>query len=144
MQNRVYATFNQLNSAKAALGQIKKSSWNKADLSVIYADQPLFGQDDNRYEIAVEGFIEHNLKKNPEKWPGLKTAYLEGVGVIHYASEHGEELASIISNRDSDHWLIDELASAKIVAVIDTEPEKAPKLRLILENSGADVILSSE
>lgn len=143
MQNRIYATFSHLNTAKTALGQIKKNSWNRADLSVIYADRPDSKEENGSFEIAVEGFIEQNQIKKQVDWPGVKTAYLEGVGVINYASLNGKGLASIIANRESDHWLIEELASAKTVAVVDTEPELAPELRLILENNGAEVILSS-
>lgn len=143
MQNRIYATFNHLNSAKAALGQIKKSSWNRADLAVIYADQFIPGQENANFEMAVEGFIGNNTTQKRTEWPGVKTAYLEGVGVINYASWHGEGLASIIANRESDRWLIDELVAAKTVAVVDTEPGLAPELRLILENNGAEVILLS-
>jgi hypothetical protein len=126
------------------LGQIKKNSWNRADLSVIYTESPGSNTENAKYEIAVEGFIENNLPAKTTEWPGLKTAYLDGVGVINYASGNGKGLASIIANRASDPWLINELASAKTVTVIDTESELAPELRLILENNGAEVILTSD
>lgn len=143
MQNRIYASFTHLNTAKKVLGRIKKNSWNRADLSVIYADPSEPRTEDSKYEMAVEGFIENNLPKNPNsRWPGLKTAYLDGVGAVNYASPDGKGLAEIIADHPSE--LVNELASAKTVAVIDTDPELVPELRMILESNGAEIILSSE
>jgi hypothetical protein len=147
MKQKIYGIFSNIDDAKQALGSIKKELLNLADLTIIFSDdqEPHVSRRRNNFEFATEYFIESS-QRSTLIWPGLKEEDLSGVGKIQIGSNHSSELnsspSSQISNlADEDLGIIErEIKTNKVVAIIEAEPELLPKLRLILESNGAEII----
>lgn len=150
MRQRLFGIFSSIDDAKAAAGQIKKESWNLADLTIIYSNQehenlshPNRNEDD--YELAAENFLEDPEREPPPVWPGLKEEYLEGIGPVRIGSQTNQESlpGKIVRLAGSDLPAIErEIQSQKVVAMIEVEPEVFRKVRHILEKSGAEILES--
>lgn len=140
MREAMYGVFNQIGDARSALGQVKKASWNRTRISVIYPEMVETGSKENsRLEMAAEGFIEDNQPKAREEWPGLKTGYLDGVGSVKYGSMTGEtDLMSTV--RNGENGLQQALSAGKVVAIVEVDPEAAREVRLIFDSCGGTVV----
>ncbi|GEM_PF-691589 len=140
LRESIYGIFHQLEDARFALGQVKKTSLNRAQASVIYSESAETVQEkDAHWETAAEGFIGDALLQTRQRWPGLKTGYLDGVGSVKYGSlSGGADLIATV--RDRETGLRKALSEGKIVAVVKAEPEAAAEVRLIFENCGAEIL----
>lgn len=152
MRQRLFGIFSSIDDAKAAAGQIKKESWNQADLTIVYSNQehanlshPNRNEDD--FELAAENFLEDLDREPPPVWPGLKEDYLEGIGPVRIGASNqtGQESlpGKIARLAGGDLPAIErEIQSQKVVALIEAEPEVFRKVRHILEKSGAEILES--
>jgi len=139
VREAIYGVFQQIEDARSALGQVKKASWNRAWVSVIYPESKEADPGNLRWETAAEGFIGDNSSKTKERWSGLKTGYLDGVGSVKYGSlAGGADLISTVKNRGNG--LQQALSDGKVVAIVEAEPEAMDEVRLILENCGAALL----
>jgi hypothetical protein len=151
MRRRLLGVFNSIDDAKHALGQIKKESWNQAEFVVIVGepDGNRRKEGNNHFEMAVENFI---TGKPPETgrwinhiWPGLKEVELAGVGTVNVGySAIAEEIPEPSWDRrfsETDIQVMErEISANKIVALIEVEEQFLPKLRLIMDTNGAELI----
>lgn len=158
MRQKIYSVFSNVDDAKQALGSIKKASLNQADLTVVFAEDqenPEM-QDKNNYEFGAEHFGSPfrdaaDTFKHNNVWPGLQTEKLAGVGKIHIGSSN---IRTISGFMDHDHpiglagddldVITKQVKANKVVAVIDAEVELIPRVRLILETHGAEILSKLE
>ncbi|HBE78480.1 MAG TPA: hypothetical protein DDW65_12000 [Firmicutes bacterium] len=149
MRQKIYSIFSNVNDAKQAFGSIKKASLNQADLTIIFADeqQHQIGKRNDNYEFAGEGEYVIEPPANTIIWPGLQTQILAGIGKVQIGlcgsnqtdNQMGE--SNLIQQVGEDLRIIErEIKSDKVVAIIETDSELLPKLRLILESNGGEIL----
>jgi hypothetical protein len=147
MRQKIYSVFSNLDDAKQAFGSIKKASLNQADLTIIFADeqQHQIGKRNDNYEFAGEYLIEP--ASNSTIWPGLQTQILAGIGKVQIGlcginqTDKQMKEPNLIQQVGEDLGLIErEIKSDKVVAIIETDSELLPKLRLILESNGGEIL----
>jgi hypothetical protein len=148
MRQKIYGIFSNVNDAKQAFGSIKKESLNQADLTIVFANdqETKANHRKDNYEFATEYFIE-TPRNSPPSWPGLKEESLSGIGKIQIGfniptkSGNPSEPITSMQLAEGDLGIIErEIKAHKVVTIIEAEPEFVPKLRLILESNGAEII----
>lgn len=156
MRQKIYGIFSNVNDAKQAFGSIKKTSFNQADLTIVFADnqEKHDTQGGGNYEFAVEHFRESFqdiAQKYNNTWPGVQTKDLAGIGKIQIGSSNIQKMAGIIEHNDvvkpsgDDLEIVTAQVKAKrIVAIIEAESELIPQVRLILESNGAEILSRTE
>ncbi len=150
MRSKLYGIFSNIDDAKQALGNIKKESLNLADLTVIFADdsEAFERKRDSKFEFGNENFGEQTPKIN-RSWPGLQSQNLFGIGKIQIGSSQyhkGEDSQKQKLHLDESDLAIigPQVKANKVAAIIESEVDLLPKLRFILESSGAFVISNGE
>ena len=148
MRQKIYGIFTNVDDAKQAFGSIKKESLNQTDLTIVFANGQETHADHRKdnYEFATEYFIESS-RNAPTSWPGLKEESLFGIGKIQIGFNNPtkiddpSELTRSLPLAEADLGIIErEIKANKVVTIIEAEPELVPKLRLILESNGAEII----
>ncbi len=152
MRRRLFGVFNSIDDAKSALGQIKKESWNQTKFMVIVGDPDIKPVKESKahFEVASENFLNGN--HHPESgrridhiWPGLKEKELTGVGTVNVgystAAEGNNEPSLEQKLSEIDIQVVErEISANKIVAFIEVEEHFLPKLRLIMDTNGAELV----
>lgn len=136
MAETIYGVFNTLSEARFILGLIKKASWNKADLAVVYrADEP-----SGNYEIAAEDFLSQRSSVNARSWPGLKSGYLAGIGGVRFGSSGN---VAVCLEKDGQYWecLKKELSENRIIVIIEARPEVTSLIRQLLTDTGNEIFV---
>jgi hypothetical protein len=136
---KIYAAFERVENAKAAVGRVKKECWNRAGLSVIVPEKLQANNDEHRYEFGHEHFLDTPYSREKSNWPALNDHEFDGIGKVKMAANHkpysGEASEGVTINKD---LVIDGLKKNKVVALIETEDEIVSKIETILESEGAD------
>jgi hypothetical protein len=136
---KIYAAFERVENAKAAVGRIKKESWNRAGLSVILPEKLNANNEEDRYEFGHEHFLDTPYSHEHSEWPALQERELNGVGKVKMGANHkpfsGEASEEV---KISKELVIEGLKKNKVVALIETEDELASKIETILESEGAE------
>jgi hypothetical protein len=157
MRQKIYGIFSNVNDAKQAFGSIKKTSFNQADLTIIFADNQekhdTQGGGGN-YEFAVEYFresVQDIARKYNNTWPGIQTKDLAGIGKIQIGSSNIQKMTGIIEHDgivkpsgDDLEIVAEQVKAKRIVAIIEAESELVPQVRLILESNGAEILSRTE
>ncbi|HEX7713629.1 MAG TPA: hypothetical protein VF531_06375 [Bacillota bacterium] len=135
--------FENVSDAKNALGRIKKATWNRADLALIVprksSPDVVQGID---FELASESFLDLPRKDFSPLWPGLRQESLAGVGevLIGQGRSHEPEPLSLDLSQPELEMIKQPLKQHKIITVLKANPEDLPKLRLIMETDGAELL----
>jgi hypothetical protein len=151
MRRRLFGVFNSIDDAKHALGQIKKEGWNQTRFMVIVGETDANRMNEGKahFEMAGENFLNNN---HPETgtginrvWPGLKEMELTGVGTVNVGYsipvEENNEAAINQKLSETDIQVVErEIFANKIVALIEVEEQFLPKLRLIMDTNGAELL----
>lgn len=136
---KIYAAFERVENAKAAVGRIKKECWNRAGLSVIVPEKLNANNEENRYEFGHEHFLDTPYSLEYSEWPALQEREFDGVGKVKMGVNHkpfsGEASEEVKINKE---LVIDGLKKNKVVTLIETEDELTSKIETILESEGAD------
>lgn len=151
MRRRLFGVFSSIDDAKNALGQIKKESWNQTEFIVIVGDPDTIRAKENKahFEMAVENFLNGNHPESERRinhiWPGLKEMELTGVGTVNVgyieAAEGNNEPMLDQKLSETDIQVVKrEISTNKIVALIEVDEQFLPKLRLIMDTNGAELI----
>ncbi|HOJ78099.1 MAG TPA: hypothetical protein PLZ08_07095 [Bacillota bacterium] len=132
---KIYGIFQNLNDAKIAIGKIKVTAWNRARITLIC---PETNQDtqDNYYEFGCANFIANTMPVL-SNWNGFKEQEIPGVGKVKVAT---------IDHRINQHdlsFLRRAISEQKVSVVIEVEPELSDKVHYLLENQGADVLVTN-
>lgn len=139
---RIYAAFERIENAKAAVGRIKKETWNQADLAIILSEETTVNSGDNRFEFGDEHFLDSPYSRNYSKWPSLQDKEIDGIGrvkmAISFKPHTGPDSREVTDIIDKE-LLADNLKKNKIMAIIETEDDITPKIETILESEGAEV-----
>lgn len=153
MRRRLLGVFNSIDDAKHTLGQIKKESWNQTEFMVIIGEPGDRGHEmKTHYEMAEENFLSTDKSETGRRnhrlpWPGLQEMELAGIGAVNVGfsipPEGPNQVAvdKIFSETDKK-FVKREISSQRVVAFIETEEQFLPKLRLIMETNGAELVES--
>ena len=139
---KIYAAFERVENAKAAVGRVKKECWNRAGLSVILPEKLEANEANNeehRYEFGQEHFLDTPYSQEKSDWPALHEHEFDGIGKVKMAANHkpysGEASEGVTIRKE---LVVDGLKKNKIVVLIETEDEMISKIETILESEGAD------
>jgi hypothetical protein len=141
VRQRIFGIFSSPEDSRNALGRVKKESWNRAEITVVIPEpNAKHSRTDDRFELGAEFFLDR--KEQPvSTWPGLQASYLEGAGNIKVGTTALQHPPGILEPLGSGLDLVQrEIQNQKIVAIIDVEPELIPRIRVILESKGAEII----
>lgn len=140
MEKIIYAIFNTLSEARTILGLIKKASWSKADLAMVFrSEEPV---DD--YEMASENFLSTRPPGNLGNWPGLKSAYWTGIGGVCFASSN-KDFFRLENNKEYHRELLKKaLSQNRIVIIIKAQSEVTSRVRQLLCDTGNEVFIQDE
>lgn len=142
---RVFATFERIENAKAAVGRVKKEAWNQADFAIIISGESAFNvSGDDRFEFGDEHFLDSPYSRNYSKWPSLQDKEIEGIGRVKMAVSFKQHTGSDLSEETvmiDKELAADNLKKKKVIAIIETEDDIIPKIETILESEGAEVII---
>ncbi|NLY75616.1 MAG: hypothetical protein GX075_09960 [Firmicutes bacterium] len=143
---RIYASFERLENAKAAVGRIKKASWNRAEIVVLASSEPGVDPGAARYEFADEHFLDSPVTRRETQWPVLKEQEIEGLGKVFLAASFRPDDV----NR-YNHWpaVNPELTAAdlkknRVVAIMEVAAELSGKIKTILQSEGAEITFFAE
>ncbi len=141
MRQRIFGIFSNTEDSRNVLGRVKKESWNRAEITLVIPEptvkQP---RNEDHFELGSEFFLDR--KDQPiSSWPGLQASYLEGAGNIRVGTTARQHPPGILEPLGPELDLLQrEVRNQKIVALIDVEPELIPRIRVILESKGAEII----
>ncbi len=143
---RIYASFERLENAKAAVGRIKKAGWNRADIVVLTSGEPEVAPDTARYEFADEHFLDSPVIRRETQWPVLKEQEIDGLGKVYLAAnirpdevDRHQQLPAVnleLTARD--------LKKNKVVAIMEVDAELSGKVKTILQSEGAEITFFAE
>ena len=138
----IYATFERIENAKAAIGRGKKESWNQAHFMIIFPEIPPVEED--RFEFGAEHFLGPPDSADFYQWPALREHEIEGIGQVKMAISFKPEPGLNVRNQPTlmDKELIaDGLKKNKITVLIEVEDEIVPKMETILASEGAGITI---
>lgn len=151
MRRILFGVFNSIDDAKHALGQIKKESWNQTEFMVIVGEPDANRSDENKahFEMAGENFLNNNQPETGPRinrvWPGLKMMEMAGVGTVNvgYSLPVEGNTKAVMDRKlsERDIQVVErEISAHKIVALIEVDEQFLPKLRLIMDTNGAELV----
>ncbi len=140
---RIYAAFERVENARAAVGRVKKESWNRAGLVVILPGEPITAND-NHYEFGDEHFLDTPYSRKNTVWPVLQDKEVDGIGIVKIAvslkpdadSSLSEE--SVVTNKEI---IAEDLKNNKVITIIEAEDEIVSQIEIILESEGAEITI---
>ena len=138
MKEKVYAAFSSIEDAKNAFGQIKKTSWNKADLTIVFSEN--LNHSNLAYEFAGEGFI-NDLNSNQTTWPGVDEFEIEGIGKVFVGQSAGGTDGFSQSEID---LILKEKDKQRLFGIIEVEPDILPHAQFIMESCGGEMLFNQE
>lgn len=136
MRPKIVITFNNIDDAKSAFGQIKKESWNQANFAVVFAEISKTSGD-FEYEFAGENFIGEPTARQ-EVWPGVRETELSGIGKVYLGTDFENSL--IINEIAGRPDLQRQLQEQKIIAVLEVDAKIKERVETVLANNGAEFI----
>lgn len=142
----IYATFGRIGNAKAAVGRVKKESWNRADFTIISPGTPLATTDADLFEFGAEAFLDYPESSEIYQWPALQEYEIDGIGKVKMAVSFKPDLGqkSDLLNAIDKELIIAGLKENKITAIIGVDDEIAPKIETILKSEGANITFSEK
>lgn len=138
----IYAAFERVENVKAALGRVKKESWNQADFMLIFPEKPPVK--DDHFEFGDEHFLDTPGFPDTSQWPALQEREIEGIGKVKTAISFKPDFGfnprseSTLINKE---LIADGLRKNKITAIIDVDDEIVSKIETILESEGAEITI---
>lgn len=136
---KIYAAFERVENAKAAVGRIKKETWNRAGMSVILPEKRNLNNEEHSFEFGHEHFLDTPYSQENSDWPALHEHEFDGIGKVKMAVNHKPYSGEVSEGvKISKELVIDGLKKNKVVALIETEDEIVSKIEKILESEGAD------
>lgn len=135
--------FENMTDAKNALGRIKKATWNRADLALIVPQKSHRGMSgDVDLELASESFLDLPHQGHLPLQSGLRPQTISGVGEVLIGQGRNNGLVPQGLNLSQPEFerIQQSLQEHRLLAVIKADPGVLPKLRLILETSGANIL----
>ncbi len=144
---KIYAAFQRIENAKAAVGRVKKESWNQAGLTVIFPGEPMVKTDDNRFEFGDEYFLDSLHSRKRSEWPALQDKEIDGIGKVKMAVSYKPDNSSPL-REDPDGMNRELIASglkkSKVMVIIEADDEISSKITAILESEGAEITIFEE
>lgn len=144
----IYAVFERVENAKAAVGRCKKESWNQADFVVILPEKPSSKKiGDDRFEFGEELFLNSPDSPNTFQWPALQEQEIEGIGRVKMAISFKPDYSlntraeSTLINKD---LIVDGLKKNKIMTLIEADDAIVSQIETILESEGAEITIFDE
>lgn len=137
MRLRIVSFFNNIDDAKNAFGRIKKESWNKANLAVLFRETGSENPAGAGYEFASDNWM--TVSNLATAWPGVDQVELSGIGRV-YLGTNFPDLRTINSLTREHPGLKQGLQEQKIVTVVEVNPEIQNRVRVILASNGAEII----
>lgn len=135
--------FENLGDAKNALGRIKKATWNRTDLALIVPRNSSPGAaQEYAFELASESFLDLPRREVMPFQPGLRQESLAGAGEVFIGeglSSQPDPLNLDLSQPELEK-VKQHLQQHKVITLLKANPEDLPKLRLIMETSGAELL----
>ena len=142
----IYATFERIENAKAAVGRAKKESWDQAVFTIISPGKPLVNDDANLFEFGDEAFLDHPELPDGFQWPALQEHEIDGIGRVKMAVSFkpgpGQKLRD--QSKINRELIKAGLKENKITAIIEADEEIVPKIEMILMSEGAEITLFEE
>jgi len=137
LRPKIVSTFNNIDDAKNAFGQIKKESWNKANFAVVFADAAKI-TGNFEYEFATENFLGEPATRQ-SVWPGVREVEMSGVGKVYLGTDLGSsEIINGVTRQCPN--LKQQLQAEKIIAILEVSPEIKERVEAILANNSAEII----
>ncbi len=143
----IYAVFERVENVKAAVGRVKKESWNQADFMMIFPEKPLVKVDAGDFEFGDEHFLDSPDSPKTSQWPALQEHEIEGIGKVKMAISFMPELRPDIRSKltvMNKELIAAGLKNNKIAVIIDANDEIVSKIETILESEGAEITISGE
>ncbi|MGE5582498.1 MAG: hypothetical protein ACM3X9_08150 [Bacillota bacterium] len=148
MKRKIYGVFSNLDDAKSAVGSIKKVSFNRTNLTVVFSGDDRGGQHQPGidFEFSSEFLPAGGREKAVPPLRGVKEENLPGVGKVQIAANivqnftDNDQPASMgLTGRDLG--VVERMVKDdKVLAIVEADADLLPKLRFILESNGAEVI----
>lgn len=143
----IYAVFERVENAKAAVGRSKKESWNQADFMVIFPENPSAKLGEDRFEFGEELFLDSPDSPNTPQWPALQEQEIEGIGRVKMAISYKPDLSPnrrAESTSMNKELIIDALKKNKIMTIIEADDGIVSQIGTILESEGAEITIFDE
>lgn len=140
---RIYAAFERVENAKAAVGRVKKESWNRAGITVILPGKTDVKTDEHRYEFGDEHFLDTPYSRETSEWPALQDREVDGIGKVKMAVNY--QPYSVEANEEVEvnkEIVAEGLKKNEVVAIIEADDEIVSKIETILESEGAEFTTS--
>lgn len=144
---KIYAAFKRVGNAKAAVGRVKKESWNRADLVIIFPGEPTVKTDNNRFEFGNEYFLDSPHSGKASEWPSLQDKEIDGIGkvkiAVSYKPDNNPDLSEDSAGMNKE-LIASDLKKNKVVAIIEADDELVSKIETILDSEGAEITIFGE
>lgn len=144
---KIYAAFERVENAKAAVGRVKKESWNRAGLVIIFPGESIADPDNNRFEFGNEYFLDTPYSRKISEWPALQDKEIDGIGKVRMAVSFKPDTSPDISEDSltiNKELIASSLKKNKVVAIIESDDEIVSKIESILESEGAEITIFGE
>lgn len=143
----IYAAFERVENAKAAVGRVKKESWNRAGLVVIFPGESMDKTDDKRFEFGNESFLDTPYSKKNSQWPALQDKEIDEIGKVKMAVSFKPDTSTeIITDYGSmnKELIASGIKKNKVVVIIEADDEIVSQIETILESEGGEITIFEE